>query len=78
MMKREMLEKISEAIGKSPEETEKTLNKNPKLKMLLSNMSEQDAQKLMEILGNKESITKILSTPQAKTLLESMNGKGEK
>lgn len=74
-MTNEMIERIASAIGKSPEETKAMLDRNPKLKRLLSEMNEQDAQKLMSILSDKESIAKILSTPQAKMMMEGMSKK---
>ena len=74
-MNAEMIEKLSAAIGKTTEETGEMLERNPKLKRLLSEMSEQDAQKLMAVLADKESIAKILSTPQAKSVIEAMGKK---
>lgn len=74
-MTKEMTERIAMAIGKSTEETETMLDRNPKLSRLLSEMSEQDAQKLMSILGDRESIAKILATPQAKRIMEDMGKK---
>ncbi len=71
-MTNEMTERIASAIGKSTEETKAMLDRNPKLKKLLSEMNEQDAQKLMSILGDKESVAKILSSPQAKMMMEGM------
>lgn len=74
-MTNELTEKIAQAIGKSTEETQQMLSKNPKLKMLLSQMKEDDARKLMAVLSDKESVAKILATPQAKTIMESMGKK---
>ncbi len=76
-MTNEMIEKLAAAMDKTPEETEAMLNSNPKLKKLLSQMSEQDAQKLIAVLGDRESVARILATPQAKTLMEGL-GKGNK
>ena len=73
----EMIERLSAAIGKTTEETKAMLDKNPKLKRLLSEMSEQDAQKLMSVLADKESMAKILSTPQAKSIIDAMGKKGK-
>ncbi len=74
----EMINKIAAAVGKSPEETRAMLNKNPKLKRLLSEMSEQDAQRLMSILGDKDSVAKILATPQARQMMEELGNRGKK
>lgn len=76
-MTNEMTEKLAQAIGKTPKETADMLEGNPKLKKLLTEMSEQDAQRLMAILSDRESIARILSTPQAKTIMEGMNRKGK-
>lgn len=73
----EMIGKLAAAIGKTTEETKTMLDKNPKLKRLLSEMSEQDAQKLMAVLADKESMAKILSTPQAKSIIEAMGKRGK-
>ncbi len=78
MMNSELTAKIAQAIGKSTEETQQMLDKNPKLKTLLTQMKEEDAQKLMAVLSDKESIAKILATPQARTLMSSMGKKDDK
>lgn len=76
-MTNEMIDRIASALGKNPEEARKMLEKNPKLKRLLSEMSEQDAQRLMSILGDKDSVAKILAMPQAKQMMEKI-GKSDK
>ncbi len=75
-MTNEITEKLAAAIGKTAEETSAMLEGNPRLKKLLSEMSEQDAQKLISVLSDKDNIARILSTPQAKTIMEGMNRKG--
>ncbi len=77
-MTNEMLKKLAAAIGKTPEEAEEMLDSNPKLKKLISEMSEQDAQRLITVLSDKDSIARILSTPQAKNLMEGMGKKQTK
>ncbi len=76
-MTNEMTEKLAAAMGKTPEETAKMIESNPKLKKLLTEMSQQDAQRLMTILGDKESIARVLSSPQAKTIMETMGRKNK-
>ncbi len=77
MMTENITAMLAQAIGKTTEETAEMLEKSPKLKKLLSEMKEEDAAKLMALLSDRESVAKILATPQARTLLEALGKKGQ-
>ena len=76
-MHNEMIEKLAQVMGKTTEETCNLLDKNPKLKKLITDMSEEDARKFMAILSDRESVARLMATPQAKTLMEGMGKKGK-
>ena len=50
---------------------------NPEAAKLIEKLSPEDRKRLEETLSSPDSIKKLLSTPQARQLLERMKGNGK-
>lgn len=68
-----LLKSVSDKLGKSPKEL-KEASKSGNIQNLLSNLAPGDAQKIQKILSDKNAANKILSTPQAQSLLKQLMG----
>ncbi len=64
-----MLKKASEKLGTSSEKI-KSAASSGKINDLLKNLGPKEAQKITNILSNKEATSKLLSTPKAQQLLK--------
>ena len=64
--------------GTSRENVEKAFGSNPLLTSALSKMSQEDVSKLIGILNDPEKSKKIMATPQAQQLLNSLGKSGKK
>ena len=71
-MQKELIERIAAAIGKDTDETERMLASSPQLTRLFGTLSAQDAEKLITVLSDKSALSRVLATPQAKTLMDSL------
>lgn len=66
---------ISNTKGKLDKETISKAAKNGDASALVNNLSKEDKQKLNNILSDKQALSEILKSPQAKALMK-MFGKG--
>lgn len=69
----EMLQKASQTLGTSSQNLKQAIE-NKNVNNLLKNLETKDAQKLSNILSDKEATKKLLSTPKAKQLLKKFFG----
>lgn len=69
----EMLKKASQKLGTDPQNLRKSMA-NGNLNNLLKSIGTNEAQKIEQILSNKEAATKLLSTPKAQQLLKKLLG----
>ena len=69
----EMLKKASQKLGADPEDLKKAASKG-NIKALLKNIGTKEAQKIEQVLSNKEAASKLLSTPKAQQLLKKLLG----
>lgn len=69
----EMLKKASQKLGADPEDLKKAASKG-NIKDLLKNIGTKEAQKIEQVLSNKEAASKLLSTPKAQQLLKKLLG----
>ena len=68
-----LLKSVSDKLGKSPEELKKA-SETGNVENLLGNLNPNDAQKIKKILADKNAANKILSTPQAQSLIKKLLG----
>ena len=68
-----LLKSVSDKLGKSPEELKKA-SETGNIENLLGNLWPNDAQKIQKILSDKNAANKILSTPQAQSLIKKLLG----
>ena len=68
-----MLEKASQKLGTDSEKLKSAASKG-KISDLLKNLGNKEAQKVTNILSDKEAASKLLSTPKAKQLLKKLLG----
>lgn len=68
-----LLKSVSSKLGKSPEEL-KNASQSGNMENLLNNLNPNDAQKIQKILSDKNAANKILSTPQAQSLIKQLLG----
>ena len=68
-----LLKSVSDKLGKSPEELKKA-SETGNIENLLGNLRPNDAQKIQKILSDKNAANKILSTPQAQSLIKKLLG----
>ncbi len=68
-----MLEKASQKLGTDSEKL-KSAASTGKISDLLKNLGTKEAQKVTNILSDKEAASKLLSTPKAKQLLKKLLG----
>ncbi len=69
----EMLKKASQKLGTNAGVL-KNAAKTGKINNLIKNLNTKDAQKVQKVLSDKQAASKLLSTPQAKKLLEKFLG----
>ena len=69
----EMLKKASEKLGTNSENLKEAASTG-NLNDLLKNIGTKEAQKVEQILSNKEAASKLLSTPKAQQLLKKLLG----
>lgn len=69
----EMLKKASQKLGTDPENLKKAAS-DGNINNLLKNIGTKEAQKVEQILSNKEAASKLLSTPKAQQLLKKLLG----
>ena len=68
-----LFKSVSDKLGKSPEELKKA-SETGNIENLLGNLRPNDAQKIQKILSDKNAANKILSTPQAQSLIKKLLG----
>lgn len=68
-----LLKSVSDKLGKSPEEL-KNASQSGNVENLLSNLNPNDANKIKKLLSDKNAADKILSTPQAQSLIKQLLG----
>lgn len=68
-----LLKSVSDKLGKSTEELKKA-SETGNIENLLGNLRPNDAQKIQKILSDKNAANKILSTPQAQSLIKKLLG----
>ena len=68
-----LLKSVSDKLRKSPEELKKA-SETGNIENLLGNLRPNDAQKIQKILSDKNAANKILSTPQAQSLIKKLLG----
>ncbi len=68
-----MLEKASQKLGTDSEKLKSAASKG-KISDLLKNLGNKEAQKVTNILSDKEATKKLLSTPKAQQLLKKLLG----
>lgn len=68
-----LLQSVANQLGKGPEEL-KQASQNGDIENLLGNLNPSDAQKIKKILSDKNMANKILSTPQAQSLIKKLLG----
>ena len=68
-----LLKSVSDKLGKSPEELKKA-SETGNIENLLGNLRPNDAKKIQKILSDKNAANKILSTPQAQSLIKKLLG----
>ncbi len=69
----EMLNKASQKLGTDPENLKKAAESG-NINDLLKNIGAKEAQKVEQILSNKEAASKLLSNPKAQQLLKKLLG----
>ena len=69
----EILNSLSKRLGENPEKLKQNMQ-NGDMSKVLNNMSPKQANKINEILNDKEKTEKLLKTPQAQALLKKLMG----
>ena len=67
----ELTRTAASKFGKDPKELQTALGRD-QLNKLLSNLSEKDAARIQSILADKQATNHILSSPQARMLLQQL------
>lgn len=68
-----ILNSLSQRLGESPDKLKANMQ-NGDMSKMLNNMDKKQAEKVQEILSDKEKTEKLLSTPQAQALLKKLMG----
>lgn len=68
-----LLKSVADRLRKSPEELKKA-SQSGNVNNLLGNLAPDDAQKIQKILSDKNVANKILSSPQAQSLIKKLLG----
>lgn len=68
-----LLSAVSSRLGKTPEELQKATQSGD-IANILSNLNEKDASKIQNVLSDKDAANKLLSSPQAQSLIKKMLG----
>ena len=68
-----LLNSVADKLGKSPDELKKA-SQSGNVANLLGNLKPDDAQKIQKVLSDKNAANKILSTPQAQSLIKKLLG----
>lgn len=69
----EILNSLSQRLGESPEKLKANIQ-NGDMSKVFNNMNPKQADKINEILNDKEKTEKLLKTPQAQALLKKLMG----
>ena len=69
----EIIDSLSKRLGESPDTLKKNAQ-NGDISKILNQMDSKQAQKVQNILNDKEQTEKILKTPQAQALLKKLMG----
>ncbi len=69
----DILNSLSQRLGESPEKLKQNMQ-NGDMSKVLNNMNPKQANKINEILNDKEKTEKLLKTPQAQALLKKLMG----
>ena len=68
-----LLNSVSEKLGKSPDELKKA-TQSGNLDNLLGSLNQNDAQKIQKVLSDKNIANKLLASPQAQSLIKKLLG----
>lgn len=68
-----LLSTVSSRLSKTPEELQKATQSGD-IANILSNLNEKDAAKIQNVLSDKDAANKLLSSPQAQSLIKKMLG----
>lgn len=69
----DILNSLSQRLGENPDKLKANIQ-NGDMSKMLNNMDKKQADKIQEILNDKEKTEKLLSTPQAQALLKKLMG----
>lgn len=69
----DILNSLSKRLGENPDKLKANIQSGDMSKML-NNIDKKQADKIQEVLGDKEKTEKLLSTPQAQALLKKLMG----
>ena len=72
-----LLNSVSEKLGKSPEELKKA-TQSGNIENLLGGLNQNDAQKIQKVLSDKNIANKLLASPQAQSLIKKLLGDNTK
>lgn len=72
-----LLNSLSAKLGKSPEEMKKAAQSGS-IENLLGSLNRNDAQKIQNVLADKNVANKLLSSPQAQSLIKKLLGDNSK
>lgn len=72
-----LLNSVSERLGKSPEELKKA-TQSGNIENLLGSLNQNDAQKIQKVLSDKNIANKLLASPQAQSLIKKLLGDNTK
>ena len=72
-----LLNSVSEKLGKSPDELKKA-TQSGNLDNLLGSLNQNDAQKIQKVLSDKNVANKLLASPQAQSLIKKLLGDNSK
>lgn len=68
-----LLNTVSNRLGKTPDELQKA-TRSGDISNILNNLNAKDAEKIQNVLSDKDAANKILSSPQAQSLIKKMMG----
>lgn len=69
----DILNSLAQKLGENPDKLKANIQ-NGNMSKMLNNMDKKQADKIQSILNDKEKTEKLLSTPQAQTLLKKLMG----
>lgn len=72
-----LLNSVSEKLGKSPDELKKA-TQSGNIENLLGGLNQNDAQKIQKVLSDKNIANKLLASPQAQSLIKKLLGDNAK